>query len=284
MPGEAVAVDKVAKSIRTRPTAQRKGRREGGCTTLRGVAPRVGFFGAAAHPWKGLWFLVRTPRAWPFAIVPIVVASLLVTLVTGSALAWLVPTVGDLVGSSTAWYATAGKVARQVLTALLAFLFGVILAVVLSQPLSSPALERLVRLAERELGMQERPQTSLLLDLWRSARSAAIGSTGIALVLTLTLIDFLVPGSTVVVLPIKIVLSGLFISWDLLDYPLSVRDLGLRERLRWIWGHLPEVFGFGISLALVFLVPCMQLLLLPAGVVGATSLLRAVELAERGET
>lgn len=245
------------------------------------MARRVGFFGAAAHPWKGLWFLVRTPAAWPFAIVPMVVATLLVTLVAAAALAWLVPSVGALVGPSQAWYATAGRVALQVLTALLALLVGVVLAAVLSQPLSAPALERLVRLTERELGLPARPQTSLATDLWRSARSAAIGATGICVVLSLTLIDFLVPGSTIVVLPIKIVISGLFVSWDLLDYPLSVRDLGLRARLGWIRGHLPEVFGFGLSLAVVFLVPCMQLLLLPAGVVGATSLLRAVDLSEQ---
>lgn len=213
-------------------------------------------------------------------MVPLVVASLLVTLITAAGLAWLVPSVGGLVGQSNAWYATAGKVALQVLTALLSVLIGVVLAAVLSQPLSAPALDRLVRLSERELGLPDRAPTSLLTDLWRSLRCAAIGSMGIALVLSLTLVDVLVPGSTVVVLPIKIVISGFFVSWDLLDYPLGVRDLGLRSRIGWIWGHMPEVFGFGISLALVFLVPCMQLFLLPAGVVGATSLMFAIEQAE----
>lgn len=256
------------------------GRRAARSTTLSRVARRLGFFGAAAHPYKGLWFLVRTPAAWPFAIVPMLIATLLISLIVAAAVTWLVPTVGALVGPSRAWYATAGRVALEALTALLALLLGVVVAAVLSQPLSAPALERLVRLRERDLGLPSRPQTALATELWRSARSAAIGSTGVVIVLCLSLIELLLPGSTIVILPLKIAISGLFVSWDLLDYPLSVRDLALRERLRWIRGHLPEVFGFGMSLAVVFLIPCMQLVLLPAGVVGATSLLREVELAE----
>ncbi len=248
------------------------------------MARRLGFFGAAAHPYKGLWFVMKTPGAWPLAVVPVVMATLLVTSIVAAAVAWLVPAAGDLVGASRSWYATAGRVALEALTALLALVLGVVVAAVLSQPLSAPALERLVRLRERELGLPARPQTSLATDLWRSARSATIGAAGILMVLCLSVVDLLVPGSTIVVLPLKLVISAFFVSWDLLDYPLSVRDLGLRARLRWIRGHLPEVFGFGMSLAVVFLLPCMQLLLLPAGVVGATSLLRAVDLAEAEES
>lgn len=224
---------------------------------------------------------MRTPAAWPFAIVPIAVATLLISLIAAVAITWLVPSVGELVGPSHAWYATAGRVALQVLAALLALVVGLLLASVLSQPLSAPALERLVRVAERELGLPARPETPLLTDLWRSLRSAAIGSVGVALVLALTIVELLIPGSSIVILPVKIMVSAVFVSWDLLDYPLSVRDLGLVDRLGWMRRHVPEVLGFGVSLAVVFLLPCMQLLLLPAGVVGATSLLHAVDLVER---
>jgi CysZ protein len=62
------------------------------------------------------------------------------------------------------------------------------------------------------------------------------------------------------------------LAWDLMDYPLSVRGAGVRVRLRWFSANFGAAMGFGISIALVFLVPGAGLLFLPAGVAGATRL------------
>lgn len=244
-------------------------------------AERVGFLRAAAAPWQGLYFLIRTPRAWPLAIVPVLVGTVLIAILASLSIGVLAPKVGELIGPTKSWWGEVGRIAAQVLAAMFGILLGLMSAALLSQPLSAPALERLVRLRERELGLPARRPTSLLVDMWRSARGALIGLVGITLVVLLTSIDFLVPGSTPFVLPIKIAVSGIFVSWDLLDYPLSVRDMRLRDRLAWIGSHKAEVMGFGMSLAAVFLIPCMQLLLLPAGVVGATALVFSIEEAEK---
>lgn len=240
----------------------------------------VGFFRAMGAPWKGLWFVMRTPAAWPFAMVPLLVGTLIVVGLSSLGLGLLVPKMGEIVPSGTSWWHTPLRVFVQILAALGVLVLALLSGSLLAQPVSGPALERIVRLRERELGLPARPATSFWTDMGRNLRGAAIGLVGVAIVAALTIVDFAIPGSTIVVLPIKILVSAFFVSWDLLDYPLSVRNQGMRERLRWIGAHVPEVMGFGLSLAVVFIVPCMQLLLLPGAVAGATALLAAVDDAE----
>jgi CysZ protein len=236
------------------------------------LPPRVGFWGAAAAPWRGLGFLITTPRAWPLAAVPMLVSMALISGLSLLSIFAVPALVSHVIGPTETWYGTFGRWVVQILAALAGLIIALLSGMFLAQPLSGVALERLVRLRESSLGITARPKTSLWLDIWRSGRGALIGLIGVAIVLALTLVEIFVAGSTIFVLPIKIFISGLFVSWDLLDYPLSVRDFRLRDRIAWVFTHKREVVGFGSSLALVFLVPCAQLLLLPAGVAGATEL------------
>jgi CysZ protein len=242
-----------------------------------GPAARVGFWRAAAAPWSGLGFLVSQPRAWPLAAVPLLVASLLIGGLSWLSITELPGLVGQLLPEGTQWYLTGLRAVVQILAVVTAVVLACLVGALLSQPLSGPALERLVRLREQQLGLRERAPTSLLTDVSRSARGALIGLLALPVLGALTLVELAVPGSTVVVLPLKLLVTGAFVSWDLLDYPLSVRDMGMRARLAWIRAHTAEVLGFGLSLACVFLLPCAQLLLLPAGVVGATTLVARIE-------
>lgn len=243
-------------------------------------ARRVGFFGAAAAPWQGLWLIVRTPAAWPLAAVPIAIATVLIVAIAALSIGLVPRVVGDAVGATATWWGGAFKVLLEIMAVIAGLVLALVAGALLAQPLSSPALERLIRLTEASLGLPPRAKTSFWLDAWRSLRGALIGLSAVPIVLALTAIELAVPGSSWVVLPLKLFVSGLLVSWDLLDYPLGVRDLRLRDRLAWMGAHKAEVIGFGLSLACVFLVPCLQLVLLPAGVVGATLLVRAIELAE----
>lgn len=243
----------------------------------------MGFWGAAAAPWRGLWLIVTTPRAWLLAIVPMVIASMIILALSVVAFGVVPSLVGHVVGPTETWYGTLGKTLLEIVAALAMFIVALLCGAFLAQPIASPALDRLLRLTESSLGLADRPRTSFALDAWRSARSALIGFVSVPIVLVLTAIEILVPGSTWVILPIKLVITAIFVSWDLLDYPLGVRDLGLRDRLAWVFSHKREVMGFGLSLAGVFLIPCMQLVLLPAGVVGAALLVFAVEKADQGK-
>ncbi|MEO7095427.1 MAG: hypothetical protein ABI175_19385, partial [Polyangiales bacterium] len=54
--------------------------------------------------------------------------------------------------------------------------------------------------------------------------------------------------------------------------PLSLRQRSVQQRLGWFRANLPAVVGFGLALAALFLLPCVGLLLLPAGVAGGARL------------
>jgi CysZ protein len=67
---------------------------------------------------------------------------------------------------------------------------------------------------------------------------------------------------------VAVFLSGL----DFLDVPLSARGMPLRKKLGIIGRNKSLALGFGAASYLVLLIPGVNLLLLPVGVIGATLL------------
>ena len=68
------------------------------------------------------------------------------------------------------------------------------------------------------------------------------------------------------------IVAALLLAWDLLDYPLELRGMGVTARFRWCARHFGAVLGFGLAAMLFFAVPGLGLLALPCGVAGATRL------------
>jgi CysZ protein len=161
----------------------------------------------------------------------------------------------------------------RVIGILLGMLLGVFIATFATQPLSAPALERLVLLRERELGASPRSAAGFLREFWCAMQAQlvalAIGGPLLALLWFATLIA---PPAAIVTVPLKFVVLALLVAWSLLDYPLSLRGVALSERLRMMRSQSPRVLGFGLSVALLFTVPILPLLLLPAAVAAAAEL------------
>jgi CysZ protein len=72
---------------------------------------------------------------------------------------------------------------------------------------------------------------------------------------------------------VAIFLGGL----DFFDIPLSTRGLRLRNKLGVIWRNKFLALGFGAAAYLMLLIPVINMLALPVGVVGATLLIAAIE-------
>ena len=244
-----------------------------GPTTLR----KPGFFSGARAFLQGLWTLVSSPSLWGLALVPVAIAFVM-TGILGTLAVKIVPSlVASSVGSSGAWW----TVALQVLLTFAAVIVAFFLALTLAQPLSGPALEALVRRVEKDLGAPVRPQTPFLTDIGRSLASALLGlGFGLPFLFLAFLLNF-VPGGSFVAVPLKFLIAMVVVAWDLCDYPLSVRGTPLGERIRFIAHHIGPVLGFSLGAALVALLPCGALLLLPAGVCGATRLLHDLERYDR---
>jgi CysZ protein len=228
--------------------------------------------GFSALP-DALRFLAAERRCWLAASVPsLIVLGLAApafwfafTEVGPRLSAWIFPHAG-------AWYLEGAHWLVRWLGSLVAAFFGFWLAVVVAPTLSAPALEYLVRAREAELGVFERPRARLGVQL-RCGIEAQVGALLLAVPLWCGywLLAIAFPG-VLLLLPLQALPGALALAWNLLDYPLSLRGVRLRERWRLLRQHPGAMLGFAACLALVASIPAGVFLLLPAGVVGATRL------------
>ncbi len=143
----------------------------------------------------------------------------------------------------------------------------------IAQPLSGPALNRIVRRAEADLGaagsMGAWPPSSFAEDVGRALQSIALSyAIRLPILAVLYAITFFFPPAAVVTFPIKLVVLGLVVAWDLCDYPLSIHRVPVAARVAFVSRNLRAMVGFGFGLGLLSLLPCALVLVLPAGVAG----------------
>lgn len=238
-------------------------------------APPGLFFGIASV-FRGLGFLFMRPALWGHALVPVVIAGALIVLFGAT----------GVVATNAL---TSGLVQREGTSVVLAWLLRVVLwlvsvavaflvATALAQPLSGFALDALSTRQEEALGGPRRTGPDLLPALLGSLKVTLLGLlVGVPSLLALAVLSFAVPPLAVVTVPLKVVVVGLLAAWDFLDYPFSLRAMGLRARLAFVTDHFAAVLGFGVTVALMLLVPGVGLFLLPVGVLAGTRLVVATE-------
>jgi CysZ protein len=241
------------------------------------AASRPGVLAGARALFQGIGFLISTPTIWPLALVPVGIASALTISLAWAAVHFGYPLVASVIGAHDGVLgilATIAEVAAMAIAVLLALVLGIALA----QPLSSPALAALVRRQRAALGAPPPPEVGLATDVARSIQSLLVGAAfGVPILALLFIVGTVFPAAVVITLPLKIIVSALLLAWDLCDYPLSIAGVPIGARIRLVRRHLGAMVGFGFALALVAFIPCGLLLVLPAGVVGATRLTLAIE-------
>ncbi len=224
---------------------------------------------------RGAVYLARTPATWPRALVPVLVFFLLFAGGLALSLGLLRPGVLSWLGANAetplSGWRSFGNEALAWLATLVAGAASAIIALLLAPPLASPALEGIVALRERSLDVPERGPSSFWQELLCGLRAQLFGALVLGPVLLLTWIGgLLAPAAAPVLVPLSLLGAAFGVAWGLLDYPLTLRGVGARERFRFLRRHARVCLGFGAGFALVFWVPCLSLLLLPVGVVGAT--------------
>lgn len=232
---------------------------------------RPGFFASFAMVFRGFGFIAARPSTWPWAMVPALILSALSAAFLAASI-WLVqPWIEGAFGSPQSWYGQLGAGIVAWLLALVAAIAGLLIALALAPPLSGPALEKIVERQERELAVPPRRPIGILREIWCGLRAQALAAMFAGpLLIILWLVDVFFPPATVVTIPLKAIITALALSWNLFDYPLTLRDVRMRERLRLVARYWRETLGFGLALAALFWVPCFNVLLLPVGVVAAT--------------
>lgn len=238
----------------------------------------LGVFGGMGALLSAVAFVVTTPAVWALAIVPALVALVLMAG-SGALGLWGAMALADHVAAAASGgLALAIAWTLRVLLGAVALLVAVIVAFSLAQPLSGAALERIARAQEKRLGGRDWPEQPAATAMLRSLQVTMTGLLfGLPLLAALTLVTVLAPPAAIVTVPLKFVVTALMIAWDFLDYPLSVRGVTVAGRLRFVRANFGAVLGFGVASAFVLLVPGIGLLLLPIGVAGAARLVIAQE-------
>jgi len=230
---------------------------------------RPGFFPSMLLGFSGFSWLLQRPGAWPAAAVPMLVWALLSALGLSASIHWLKPW---LAGALPPWSESFSTFATWTLT-VLAGAAAVWTALVVTPPLSAPALERIVTRVEADLGAPPRAPQTFLNELWCGLRATVVGLSLVAPLLLLALVlDLLVPALAPLWIAIKLLAGAFGMSWGLLDYPLTLRGMRVRERLGLMRRHAGAVLGFGLGMLPFFWLPCCVFVSLPVGVVAATLL------------
>jgi CysZ protein len=217
------------------------------------------------HVVAGFAFLLRHPRLWLLASGPALLAGL--ALVCGPLLglfaAWrLERLLGPAPGQVGAWLGlmVTATIWSATILAVTALGFGLALLA------AAPVLDRL----SREVEVLARPGAveavlGLRWEVAQSLRRALYFLVRAPLVFLLGLVPFLGPA-------LAALWAAHALAFQLTDPALARRGLGFEARREWHRRFRAESLGFGLLALFVLLVPCANLLLAPALVVGATLL------------
>lgn len=243
------------------------------------VSRRLGFLDGLKAFFGGIGFIVGRPSTWGWAMIPVFVAGV---LFSGSAAAaiWGGSQAAEHFVTDTGGWSWAGVWTLKILFGIVGVLLAFLIAISLAQPLSGFALDAIARKQELALGGRSWPDQPFFPALLRSLRVTLTALlVSLPILAVLSVITFLIPPAAVVTIPLKVIVAGVAITYDFIDYPLGLRGHGVRSRASFLRTHFGATLGFGLAASAVLLLPGIGLLLLPFGVAGAT---RMVVLADRG--
>jgi CysZ protein len=233
----------------------------------------LAFLDGAFAIFRGLYFLWSTPRSWPLAAVPIGVCAILCVSSIGAAIHYVPLLMSALWPGLENALGGLGAGALRFIGIVLAAVLGVFIAAFVTPAVSAPALERLVLLRERALGLTPRPAAGFVQEFWCALQAQLVAiAFSVPLLGLLWVVTLIAPPAAVVTVPLKLTVLALSVAWSLLDYPLSLRGVALSARLRLMRADSARVLGFGLSIAAIFSVPLLPLVLLPAAVAAAAEI------------
>ncbi len=236
---------------------------------------RLGFVFGVRAILGGLGFIVTTPSAWGWSLIPMAVATALFGGTSALAIGGGSELALRIVGDPSNGWGTAGIWALKLLFWAMGLVIAFFVAISLAQPLSGFALDAIARKQELARGGRVWPDQPLVAGVLRSLRvSLTALAVGLPVLGLLALVTFLFPPAGVVTVPLKFVVTGLLVAYDLLDYPLSLRGHSVGDRLVFMRQNFMAVLGFGVATGALLLIPGVGLLVLPFGVAGATRLVR----------
>jgi CysZ protein len=237
------------------------------------------FFRGMGYPFRGMAFLWRHRDLWDVAIGPLLITMGMISLAAFGALMlgddllglfWTHPDPAVDLGGSVAWELAAN---------LVRFLLFVVLAVVfwiLGNMIGSPFWDVLAERTERHLLDREETHFDIVValgDAWLSIKHS-IAALGLYVVVMggLFVLNF-VPGiGSALYAVLSWPATVFFVVREVMDVPLSRRRTPFREKLLWMRAHGPLMAGLGTTSLLLFLIPLVDIFVMPVAVMGGTLL------------
>ncbi|MFI6291781.1 EI24 domain-containing protein [Nonomuraea sp. NPDC050790] len=227
----------------------------------------VGFF------FQGLGWVARNGRWWLFGLIPALIAF----AVYVAALVYLGNNAIELANWMTPFADTWGwRDAFRVMIAIVVFVGGLALAVVtftaITLVIGEPFYEKLSATVDVVPGYEELPWWRTLP---RSIKDSLV-TLGWVLLITIPLffLGFIpVVGQTVIPV-IGAAVSGFFLTVELTTLSMERRGMLRKQRFALLRGNKPAALGFGVAVFLLFLIPFIAVLAMPAAVAGAALLVR----------
>lgn len=214
---------------------------------------------------SGIRLLLRHPSLLGLAAIPV-----LLTVVVIFGLAFLAASqVRPWPGNESPGL----RLAFQTVVFVLALFVGYLIYLPLARIVLAPISELLSRRAWALSADSavERIEIGVVRAVWEGVKLVAL-----QLIVTLFagVIGFVFPPVGV---PLGIFITLCVSGVDFLDVPLSLRGLPLKRKLAVLWRNKAVALGFSAAVYLLLLVPILNLLALPVGVVGATALVSRLD-------
>jgi CysZ protein len=224
----------------------------------------------AWHVPAGFAILLRHPRMWPLAALPVVLATGFMFL--GAVLGiFLIPRVEGAFGTTPGTHPVWIELPASLLLWAAMIGTGVFLGLGVAVLLATPALEQLSKQVEaRVRGASIESSRSLVWELAQSLRGGFYFLLAAPGVFLLGLIPILGP-------VLAVMWGGRAVALQMTDPALTRRGMSLKERWRWHRQWRAESQGFGLAGMVGLLVPFANLLLAPALVAGGTLLVLSLE-------
>jgi CysZ protein len=240
-----------------------------------------GFLNGIIAPFQGFHFILTHPSTWLRALIPALIFTILLFTFAIPGIWGMHLLTNRLMQKHTTRWIHFGLWLFRIVLYIVAMFLSLIFAFIIAQPLSAPALESLVRAQENQLKYPNRPEEGFCSSVWRSIRVAIVSIIiSLCIFIILTITEFFLPFAIIITTPLKFIVTGFILAYDIIDYPLSLHLFGVRERTPWFKHYIWATLGFGLAMEAIFFIPGAFLLLLPAGVCGATILVVAAERAQ----
>ena len=233
-------------------------------------------WGGLFAPWQGARFMMKHPRLWTLALIPIVINTIVFTIFFWVTLKYFSGWLDTLLPQSQEWYWIVLTYLLMVLVSIVLLLAIVFTFTVTANILASPFNDSLsVQTELMTRGGADVPFSIKLAlkEAGRTIKEEVKKAVFYLLVVALLLLLNLLPLVGSVVYSILFSLFTIFwLGLSFLDYALARKGYRLGDKLKYVRRNARPVFGYGLGVFVGLFIPVFNLVFIPMAVVGGTLL------------